>query len=117
MEWLAWTMGLIAILVVAVAIGYVFLQEGLSAKEHPGSQTAHIKRRRISPSRWMLSLFFYQHRDRVWVLRRSSIRAISAFSACSIFPDRRSPRATRLTSHSAYIGRVNVKPLSNTGVD
>ena len=54
MEWLAWTVGLIAILVVAVSIGYVFMQEGLSAQQHPGSPPARVKRRRISPSRWML---------------------------------------------------------------
>ena len=54
MEWLAWTMGLIAILVVAVAIGYVFLQEGLSAQQSPRSPAALVRRRRISPSRWML---------------------------------------------------------------
>jgi hypothetical protein len=54
MEWLAWTLGLIAIVVVAGSIGYVFLQEGLAAQQHPGPQSAQVRRRRISPSRWML---------------------------------------------------------------
>jgi hypothetical protein len=52
MAWLAWLIGLV--LVVAVSIGHMFLQGGLPTQERRGSRIAHVKRRRLSPSRWML---------------------------------------------------------------
>ena len=54
MEWLAWIIGLIAVLGMAVAFGYVFVQRGLSAQDRRGPGTKHVKRERLSPSRWML---------------------------------------------------------------
>lgn len=54
MEWLAWIIGLIAVLGMAVALSYVFVQRGLSAQDRRGPGTKHVKRERLSPSRWML---------------------------------------------------------------
>ena len=51
MEWLAWIIGLIAVLGMAVALGYVFVQQGLSAQDRRGPGTKDVKRERLSPSR------------------------------------------------------------------
>jgi hypothetical protein len=50
MEWLAWTIGLITILLVALSIVSLFMRESLPLE----ARRSHVKRRRLSPSRWML---------------------------------------------------------------
>ena len=54
MEWLIWIFGLVAVLAMAVSIGQVFMKEGLSAQEHRSPRPADAKRRRLSPSSWMI---------------------------------------------------------------
>ena len=54
MNWLVWITGLAAVLAMAAALGRVFMREGMAGKERRASVTGNLKKRRLSPSRWML---------------------------------------------------------------
>ena len=54
MEWIGWVLALIAVLAMVAWMGNVFMNEGLSGQQRGSSTTGQPKRRRLSPSRWML---------------------------------------------------------------
>jgi hypothetical protein len=54
MQWLAWILGLAAVLLVAISIGRLFVQQGRESQERRPSPRIHVKGRRLSPSRWLL---------------------------------------------------------------
>lgn len=53
MESLAWILGFVAVLLVAISIGNLFVQQDPPPGERRAGRTAQLKRRRLSPSRWM----------------------------------------------------------------
>lgn len=53
MELLLWILGLVAVLAMA-AIADVLMKEGLWPQRRRGSRAAEARKRRLSPSRWML---------------------------------------------------------------
>jgi hypothetical protein len=53
MESLAWILGFIAVLLVAISIGNLFVQQVPPVEKDPALRTTQLKRRRLSPSRWM----------------------------------------------------------------
>jgi hypothetical protein len=53
MESLVWILGLIAVLLVAISIGNLFVQQVPPAVEGQSQRSTEVKRRRLSPSRWM----------------------------------------------------------------
>jgi hypothetical protein len=53
MQLLAWILGLVAVLLVAFSIGKLFMQQSAPAQEGRHARTPQVKRRRLSPSRWM----------------------------------------------------------------
>jgi hypothetical protein len=53
MESLAWILGLIAVLLVAISIGNLFVQQVPPVEKDLARRTTQLKRRRLSPSRWM----------------------------------------------------------------
>ena len=52
MELLAWTLGLVAVVLVAISIGKLFVHETPPTGERHAGRTTQLKRRRLSPSRW-----------------------------------------------------------------
>ena len=53
MESLVWILGFIAVLLVAISIGNLFVQQVPTAGQRRVGDAAPLKRRRLSPSRWM----------------------------------------------------------------
>jgi hypothetical protein len=53
MESLTWILGLIAVLLGAISIGNRFVQQVPPVEKDPARRTTQLKRRRLSPSRWM----------------------------------------------------------------
>ena len=53
MQWLAWTLGLVSVLLVAFSIGRLFVEQPTQEQERQRSRAHNVKRRRLSPSRWM----------------------------------------------------------------
>jgi hypothetical protein len=54
MQWLAWTLGLTSVLLVAFSIGRLFVQQPTEKEERHRSRAANVKRRRLFPNRWIL---------------------------------------------------------------
>ena len=54
MQWLAWTLGFVSVLLVAFSIGRLFVEQPTQKEERRRSRAYNVKRRRLSPSRWML---------------------------------------------------------------
>lgn len=53
MESLAWILGFIVVVIVAISIGNLFVQQVPEAEQPHAGRTTQVKRRRLSPSRWM----------------------------------------------------------------
>jgi hypothetical protein len=54
MQWLAWIIGFVSVLLVAFSIGRLFVEQPAQKEERHRSRTNNVKRRRLSPSRWVL---------------------------------------------------------------
>jgi hypothetical protein len=53
MESLAWILGLVAVVLVAISIGKLWVHAAPPTGERQAGRSAQLKRRRLSPSRWM----------------------------------------------------------------
>jgi hypothetical protein len=54
MQWLAWTLGLISVLLVAFSIGRLFVQQPTEKEQRRRSRAANVKRRHLFPNHRIL---------------------------------------------------------------